>query len=65
MILSTADAGFAVYELTQVDTGIALYTTFATFDEITQANANLRNRGVSSRFFPAGTFVAPSLHDRP
>jgi hypothetical protein len=58
-------AGFAVYELTQVDTGIALYATTATSDEIHQANANLRNRGIAARFFPAGTYSAPSLHDRP
>jgi hypothetical protein len=65
MAIPPADVGFAVYELTQVDTGIPLYTTYATPAEIHQANANLRNRGIAARFFPAGTFSAPSLHDRP
>lgn len=56
-------AGFAAYQLMQIDTGIPLYTTCATQHEILLANANLRNRGLASRFVLAGTFSAPSLHD--
>lgn len=55
-------AGFAAYQLIQVDTGVALYRTIATQDEILQANHNLRNRGVPSRFVPDGTFHMPDLH---
>jgi len=58
-------AGFAAYELMHVETGIALYTTCATEQEILQANANLRNRGLTSRFVLAGTFSLPSLHNPP
>lgn len=58
-----AMAGFAAYELVQIDTGIALYTTHATQSEILQANANLRHAGCSNRYVLAGTFTAPSLHD--
>ena len=61
--MDIAMAGFAVYQLMQIDTGIPLYSTCATEDEILEANANLRNRGVSSRFVLSGTFSAPSLHD--
>ena len=56
-------AGFAAYELMQVETGIPLYTTCATEQEILRANNNLRERGFSFRFIPAGTFHMPSLHD--
>lgn len=56
-------AAFAAYELMQIETGVCLYSTCATAHEIQRANANLRHRGVSSRFVPAGTFSAPSLHD--
>lgn len=56
-------AGFAAYQLVQIDTGIALYTTHATQSEILEANANLRNNGYSTRYILAGTFSAPSLHD--
>ena len=55
-------AGLAAYEFVQVDTGIPLYTTFATATEILKANDNLRSRGFTSRFFPAGSFSSPSLH---
>lgn len=55
--------GFAAYQLMQIDTGVPLYTTHATQQEILEANANLRNRGLPNRFVPAGTFHAPSLHD--
>lgn len=61
--MDIAMASFAVYQLMQVDTGIPLYTTCATEQEILEANANLRNRGLSSRFVLAGTFHSPSLHD--
>jgi hypothetical protein len=60
--MDCAMAGFAAYEFMQIDTGVALYTTFATQAEILKANANLRNRGCSNRFVPAGTFSTPSLH---
>lgn len=53
---------FAVYELVQVDTGVPLYQTHAQAHEIQTANDNLRRSGLSSRFFPAGTFQAPCLH---
>lgn len=56
-------AGLAAYELMQVETGVSLYTTCATEQEILKANTNLRNRGLSIRFVPAGTFHMPSLHD--
>lgn len=56
-------AAFAAYELMHIETGIPLYSTCATEQEILQANANLRNRGVPSRFVPAGSFTAPSLHN--
>ena len=58
-----AMAGFAAYEFMQIDTGVPLYTTFATQSEILKANANLRNSGCSNRFVLAGTFSTPSLHD--
>jgi hypothetical protein len=54
--------GFAAYELVQVDTGVTLYRTFATFIEIQKANANLRKRGLASRYYPAGSYNMPSLH---
>lgn len=57
-----AMAGFAAYQLVQVDTGVALYRTIATEAEIHTANHNLRHRGVASRFVPDGTFHMPSLH---
>ncbi len=60
--MDTSMAGFAAYELMQIDTGIALYTTFATATEILKANANLRQRGIPSRFIPAGAYTMPSLH---
>lgn len=53
---------FALYDLYNTVTGIPLYSTYATFSEITDANANLRARGLISRYYPAGTFHAPSLH---
>lgn len=56
-------AAYAAYELVCVDTGIPLYSTYATRDEIIQANRNLRDRKVPSRFYPLGTFTVPNLHD--
>ncbi len=56
-------AGLAAYELMQVETGIPLYTTCATEQEILKANTNLRNRGLSFRYVLAGTFHMPSLHE--
>lgn len=55
-------AGFAAYQLIQIDTGMALYRTIATRDEILEANHNLRARGIASRFVPAGSFYCPNLH---
>ena len=55
--------GFAMYELINVQTGMALYQTCATASEIIQANANLRDRSYAMRFYPAGTFSMPNLHD--
>lgn len=55
-------AAYSTYELVCVDTGISLYSTYATRDEIIQANRNLRDRNVASRFYPIGTFSTPSLH---
>jgi hypothetical protein len=54
--------GFAAYQLIQVDTGVALYRTCATADEILHANDNLRRSGFAYRFYPAGTFTMPTLH---
>lgn len=55
-------SAFAAYDLLNVDTGMTLYRTYATPSEIIAANDNLRSRGLPSRFYPAGTFHAPSLH---
>lgn len=55
-------AGFAAYTLTQLDTGMSLYTTIATQEEILHANNNLKQSGQTVRFFPAGTYNQPSLH---
>jgi hypothetical protein len=55
-------AAYAAYELVCVATGVPLYSTYATRDEIIQANRNLRNRNVPSRFYPRGTFAMPNLH---
>lgn len=62
LLMDCTMAGFAAFEFIQIDTGVALYTTFATQAEILKANANLRNRGCSNRYVPAGTFSTPSLH---
>lgn len=53
---------FAVYELIQVDTGIALYYTTATEEEIIEANSNLKARDLASRFFLLGSYIMPNLH---
>lgn len=58
-------AGYAVYEMMQVTTGIPLYSTTATQEEILKANRNLKAQGLSYRFFPKGTFSSPSLHGAP
>lgn len=60
--MDVAMAGFAAYQLVNVDTGIALYQTTATEAEILMANQNLRLRGLASRYVPAGTFSMPNLH---
>jgi hypothetical protein len=56
-------AAHRAYQLIQVDTGVALYSTCATTDEILFANENLRRAGNTCRFFPHGSFISPSLHD--
>ena len=53
---------FTAYTLTQVDTGQLFYTTYATPEEILNANHNLKRAGESLRFFPCDTFHRPSLH---
>lgn len=52
-------AGFAVYQLLNVHTGMALYSTTATQDEIQMANQNLQMQGQPTRFVPVQ--VAPSF----
>lgn len=60
---AVAMAGLAAYVFMQIDTGIPLYTTCATADEILRANENLRARGLNHRYVPAdGSFTIPSLH---
>lgn len=58
-------AGYAVYEMMQVTTGVPLYCTCATQEEILQANRNLKAKGETYRFFLKGTFSVPSLHGQP
>lgn len=58
--MSMAMAGFAAYVLLQVETGVRLYQTWATPQEITEANASLQSYGNTCRFVPAD-----SPHDRP
>lgn len=58
-------AGYAVYEMMQVTTGIPLYCTYATQEEILNANRNLQAEGMSYRFYLKGTFSTPSLHGQP
>lgn len=60
--MDMAMAGFAAYQLVNVETGSTLYQTVATEAEILQANANLRLRGLTSRYVPAGTYHMPQLH---
>jgi hypothetical protein len=45
-------SAFARYALLHSQTGMPLYTTTATEDEIASANANLRRRGLPHRFLP-------------
>lgn len=54
--------GFAVYELMNVETGTCLYKTYATENEIVQANQNLSKTHLMYRYFKEGTFYVPSLH---
>ena len=61
-VMTTRVGNFAAYELVQIDTGIPLYTTTATPSEIIEANANLKARHCTSRYYPAGSFYTPSLH---
>jgi hypothetical protein len=50
--MDMAMAGFAVYVLLQVDTGVSLYSTTALPEEITAANASLEAYGNTCRFVP-------------
>lgn len=43
---------FARYVLMHRETGVPLYATCATAQEIATANANLRTRGLPHRFLP-------------
>jgi len=54
---------YAAYEMVQIDTGIALYLTHATTNEILEANNNLKHRDENYRFFPAGEFSCPNICD--
>jgi hypothetical protein len=58
-----ASPAFALYDLCNPTTGTVLYRTCATTTEILAANARLRDRGIPSRYYPAGTYNAPLLHD--
>lgn len=60
--MDMAMAGFAAYQLINIETGIALYQTTATQSEILKANTNLKSRGLASRYVPAGSFHMTSLH---
>lgn len=46
-------AGFAVYQLVNMVTGTALYSTTATQAEIEMANSNMMHRGLITRFVPS------------
>lgn len=59
--MSICNPQYQQYTMVYVDTGIPLYTTTATQDEIFRANRNLRDNGLAARFFRAGTFRAPSI----
>jgi hypothetical protein len=52
----------AVYAMHHLETGVILYQTTATEEEIQQANQNLKNCDQPYRFFPPGDFSIPSLH---
>ena len=54
---------YAPYDFYQVDTGIFLYRTHATQNEILKANNNLKHREENYRFFPAGEFSCPNICD--
>lgn len=54
---------YEAYVMRHVETGVALYQTIATPDEIAAANNRLREAGNSNRFSQDGTFSIPSLHD--
>lgn len=45
--------GFAAFVLCHMITGISLYQTYATYDEILDANERLRSRGLPHRYIPA------------
>lgn len=51
----------AAYTLLQLDTGIPLYTTHATLEEILNANANLKRAGEALRFYREGSYTQPAL----
>ena len=53
---------FAAYSLTHVITGQLFYSTFATEDEILNANFHLKAAGEALRYYPRGSYNQPSLH---
>lgn len=53
---------FGVYTLTHVVTGQLFYSTFATENEILNANFHLKAAGEFLRYYPKGSFSQPSLH---
>lgn len=53
---------FAVYTLTHVVTGQLFYSTFATEDEIHNANFHLKAAGQALRYYAKGHYSQPSLH---
>lgn len=61
-MLLPVNVGFAAFDCVHTETGQVLYQTNAQEEEILRANSNLRNAALPHRYFPAGTFNAPSLH---
>lgn len=55
-------SSFTSFDLVNVVTGVVLYTTCATADEILRANQNLRLRGFQARYVRQGTYEQPNLH---
>jgi hypothetical protein len=60
--MDMAMAGFAVYVLLQMETGVPLYSTTALPEEITAANASLEAYGNSCRFVPKSSLSHSSTN---